>query len=112
MIKIVENVILNVKELARVQMLMIVTNVFMLKMENIVWLNALTLNIQKMEFVLTVMKLAMDVKVPEILFPMMGAYNVIMPSFILTQRFKNALKRMQHVQVEMKLIKLSTIYKY
>lgn len=63
--KIVESVIQNAKELARVQMLMTVMNVFMLRMENIVLPNVLIQNTLKMEFVLTVMNLAMVAKVPE-----------------------------------------------
>lgn len=60
--KIVESVIQNAKELARVQMLMTVMNVFMLKTENIVLQNVLIQNILKMEFVLIVMNLVMVAK--------------------------------------------------
>lgn len=60
--KIVESVIQNAKELARVQMLMTVMNVFMLKTENIVLQNVLIQNTLKMEFVLIVMNLVMVAK--------------------------------------------------
>lgn len=97
--KIAVNVIQSVKPHAQDRMQMIVMNVYMLKMENTVCLNAHIQNIQKMVFVSIVTKRVMDVKALEMLSQMMGVYNVIMPSSIQTQRFKNVLKRMQHVQV-------------